>query len=152
MLKSAKKIVQILHENNFEAYFAGGAVRDQLLSRPTSDVDIATSARPEEIESIFPRTKAIGREFGVILVLFGKHAFELATFRGERNYDGRKPGEVFFTNAKEDAKRRDFTINGMFWDPIKNQILDFVGGQKDLKKKLVRFIGEADERAGEDFL
>ncbi len=152
MLKSAEKIVRILREHGFESYFAGGAVRDQLLNRPTSDVDIATTATPEEIEQIFPQTKALGREFGVMLVIFGRHAFEVATFRGERNYDGRKPGEVFFTSAAEDARRRDFTVNGMFWDPIARKVLDFVGGQKDLKKRLIRFIGDADARASEDFL
>ncbi len=152
MLKSAKKIVQILRENGFESYFAGGAVRDQLLNRRTADVDIATAARPEDVERIFPKTKALGREFGVILVIFGRHAFELASFRGERNYDGRKPGEIFFTTAEKDARRRDFTVNGMFFDPLAGKILDFVGGQKDLKKKLIRFIGDADERAREDFL
>lgn len=152
MLKSAEKIVRILREHNFESYFAGGVVRDQLLNRKTADVDIATSATPTEIEQIFPRTKAIGREFGVMLVLFGKHTFEVATFRGERDYDGRRPGKVFFTSAAEDAKRRDFTVNGMFWDPVARKVLDFVGGQKDLKKQLIRFIGNADERASEDFL
>ena len=152
MLKSAKKIVQVLRENDFESYFAGGAVRDQLLNRRTADVDIATAARPEDIERIFPKTKALGREFGVILVIFGRHAFELASFRGERNYDGRKPREIFFTDAAEDARRRDFTVNGMFFDPLAGKILDFVGGEKDLKKKLIRFIGDADERASEDFL
>ncbi|MFH0834312.1 MAG: CCA tRNA nucleotidyltransferase [Patescibacteria group bacterium] len=152
MLESAEKIVRILRENGFESYFAGGAVRDFLLNRKVNDVDIATSARPEEIEKIFPKTKPLGREFGVVLVIFGKHAFEVATFRGERNYDGRRPGEVFFTDAEEDAKRRDFTVNGMFWDPVQRKILDFVNGQKDLKKGILRFIGDANERAGEDFL
>ncbi|MCF7846260.1 MAG: CCA tRNA nucleotidyltransferase [Candidatus Peribacteraceae bacterium] len=152
MLKSAEKIVAILQENGFEAYFAGGVVRDFLLNRKTADVDIATSAKPEDVEKIFKHTKPLGREFGVTLVIFQKHAFEVATFRGERNYDGRRPSEVFFTTAKEDAKRRDFTVNGMFWNPQQKQVLDFVDGQKDLKKKLIRFIGNANERASEDFL
>ncbi|MFH0776843.1 MAG: CCA tRNA nucleotidyltransferase [Patescibacteria group bacterium] len=152
MLKSAEKIVRILRANGFEAYFAGGVVRDLLLDRRTNDVDIATSARPDQIEKIFERTKPIGREFGVILVIFGKHAFEVATFRGERDYDGRRPKKVFFTTAKEDAQRRDFTVNGMFYDPLAKKVWDLVGGQKDLKKKIIRFIGEPDQRAGEDFL
>jgi len=152
MLKSAEKIVRILRENNFESYFAGGIVRDFLLNRKTSDVDIATSATPDEIEKIFEKTKPLGREFGVVLVIFGRHAFEIATFRGERNYDGRHPTEVFFTNAEEDAKRRDFTVNGMFFDPVSRKTLDFINGQRDLKKKLIRFIGDADKRAREDFL
>ncbi|MCF7836902.1 CCA tRNA nucleotidyltransferase [Candidatus Gracilibacteria bacterium] len=152
MLKSAEKIVQILQANGFESYFAGGAVRDFLLGRKISDVDIATSATPAEVEKLFPHTKPLGREFGVILVIFGKHAFEVATFRGERNYDGRRPGEVFFTTAEEDAQRRDFTVNGMFRNPVGGKILDFVGGQKDLKKQILRFIGIAEERVSEDFL
>jgi poly(A) polymerase len=152
MLKSAEKIVRILRENGFESYFAGGAVRDRLLNRKTADVDIATAATPDEVEKIFPKTKALGREFGVVLVIFGRHAFEVATFRGERDYDGRKPAEVFFTNAREDAQRRDFTVNGMFFDPLAGKILDFVGGQKDLKKRTIRFIGDPEKRAGEDFL
>ena len=152
MLKSAEKIVRVLQENGFESYFAGGAVRDFLLRRSVSDVDIATSATPAEVEKLFPRTKPLGREFGVVLVIFGKHAFEVATFRGERDYDGRRPGEIFFTTAEEDARRRDFTVYGMFRDLVGGKILDFVGGQKDLKKQILRFIGVAEERVGEDFL
>ncbi len=152
MLRSAEKIVETLTKNGFTAYFAGGVVRDLLLNRKTSDVDIATNAKPEEIEQLFKKTHPLGREFGVMLVIFGKHAFEVATFRGEGDYDGRKPGKIFFTNAEEDAQRRDFTINGMFFDPVKRKILDFVEGEKDLKKKLVRFIGDPEERVNEDFL
>ncbi|MFH1375085.1 MAG: CCA tRNA nucleotidyltransferase [Patescibacteria group bacterium] len=152
MLKSAEKIVQTLVKNNFTAYFAGGAVRDQLLDRKISDVDIATNAKPEEVEKLFERTHPLGREFGVTLVIFGKHAFEVATFRGEKDYDGRKPGEVFFTDAQEDALRRDFTVNGLFYDPLKHKVLDFVGGQHDLKLKVIRFIGNADTRVSEDHL
>ncbi len=152
MLKSAGKIVDILNQNGFTAYFAGGVVRDFLLNRKVADIDIATDANPEDVEKLFEKTHPIGREFGVMLVIFGKHAFEVATFRGEKNYDGRRPQEVFFTNAREDAKRRDFTVNGMFFDPRKKRVLDFVGGQKDLKKQLIRFIGNAEERVQEDFL
>jgi poly(A) polymerase len=152
MLKSAEKIVKTLTKNGHTAYFAGGVVRDMLLDRETSDVDIATSATPEEIEKLFEKTHPLGREFGVMLVLIHKHAFEVATFRGERDYDGRKPGEVFFTDAREDAKRRDFTVNGMFYDPDKRKVLDFVDGEKDLKKQLIRFIGDAEERVQEDHL
>ncbi|MBU1089305.1 CCA tRNA nucleotidyltransferase [Patescibacteria group bacterium] len=152
MLKSAEKIVDILAQNGFTAYFAGGAVRDRLLNRKVSDIDIATNAKPDDVEKLFEKTHPIGREFGVTLVIFGKHAFEVATFRGEKNYDGRRPREVFFTNAEEDARRRDFTVNGMFFDPRKKRVLDFVGGEKDLKKRLIRFIGNAEERVREDFL
>ena len=138
MLKSAEKIVKILNQNGFIAYFAGGAVRDQLLNRKVADIDIATNAKPDEIEKLFEKTHPIGREFGVMLVIFGEHAFEVATFRGEKDYDGRKPREIFFTDAEKDARRRDFTVNGMFFDPQQNHILDFIDGQKDLKKKILR--------------
>lgn len=127
-------------------------MRDMLLDRETNDVDIATNAKPEEIEKLFPKTHPIGRELGVMLVFEKNHAFEVATFRGEKNYDGRKPRNIFFTDAEEDAKRRDFTVNGMFWDPVEKKILDFVDGEKDLKKKQIRFIGEAEERVQEDHL
>lgn len=152
MLKSAFKIVEALSAAGHTAYFAGGAVRDQLLDRKVADVDIATSAKPAEIEKLFEKTHPLGKEFGVMLVLLKKHAFEVATFRGEADYDGRRPGKVFFTKPKEDALRRDFTINGLFYDPIKKKILDFVNGQHDLKLKVIRFIGKPEERVQEDHL
>jgi len=152
MLTAAEKIVKTLKEKGFTAYFAGGMVRDMLLNREIADVDIATDAKPEDVEKIFKKTHPIGREFGVMLVILGEHAFEVATFRGEGDYDGRKPGRVFFTDAEEDAKRRDFTVNGMFWDPLEKKVLDFVDGEKDLKKQLIRFIGNPEERVAEDHL
>ena len=152
MLKSALKIVEALNAAGHIAYFAGGAVRDQLLDRKVADVDIATSAKPVEIEKLFPKTHPLGKEFGVMLVILNKHAFEVATFRGESNYDGRRPGKVFFTNAEEDAKRRDFTVNGLFYDPLEKKVLDFVNGQHDLKLKVIRFIGSPEERIQEDHL
>ena len=152
MLKSALKIVEALTQAGHTAYFAGGAVRDQLLDRKINDVDIATSAKPEDVEKLFPKTHPLGREFGVMLIIFKRHAFEVASFRGEENYDGRRPGNVFFTNAEEDTKRRDFTVNGLFYDPLKKKVLDFVNGQHDLKLKVIRFIGNPDERVREDHL
>ncbi len=124
-----------------------------MLGHEPNDYDIVTSAKPEEIEDLLDETKPVGKEFGVILVIEGGHAFEVATFRSDSGYsDGRRPDAVLFTNAKEDAVRRDFTINGMFYDPIKDEILDYVGGQKDLEAKLVRFIGNPHERILEDHL
>ncbi len=152
MWKTATKIVQTLQSAGHTTYFAGGAVRDLLLNRQLSDIDIATSANPDEVAKLFQKTHPIGKEFGVTLVLAGKHAFEVATFRSESDYDGRRPSKVFFTNAEEDAKRRDFTINGLFYDPLKKRVLDYVRGQHDLKLKVVRFIGDAAERVQEDHL
>lgn len=152
MLRSAEKIVRTLQQSGHTAYFAGGAVRDMLLDRRIADIDIATSATPTEVEKIFPRTHPVGREFGVMLVLEKKHAFEVATFRGEADYDGRRPGRVFFAAPELDAQRRDFTINGMFYDPLEKKIYDYTGGQHDLKLKVVRFIGDPSFRIQEDHL
>jgi poly(A) polymerase len=132
-------------------------VRDILLGIKPKDFDIVTSAKPDEIEKtlapILSKTVPIGKEFGVILAIKDKHHFEIATFRSDAGYtDGRRPDAVTFTTAKEDAKRRDFTINGMFYDPITDQIIDYVGGQKDLDAKLIRFIGDPHERILEDHL
>ncbi len=132
---------------------AGGCVRDTLLGREPKDYDVATSARPEQICKIFRRTVRVGAKFGVIIVMIESHQIEVATFRADTGYsDGRRPDKISFTSAENDALRRDFTINGMFFDPIKNEVLDFVNGQKDLKKKVIRTIGKADERFSEDYL
>ncbi len=153
MLKTAVSIVKKFQEAGFEAYFAGGSVRDMLMGKEPQDYDIATSAKPEEIEKLMEKTYPIGKQFGVILVEENGHHFEIATFRSDSSYsDGRRPDAVLFTNAKEDALRRDFTINGLFYDPVKKKALDFVGGQKDIEKKIIRFIGEPHERVKEDHL
>ena len=153
MNRTAIEIVEELQRNGFEAYFAGGSVRDILLGVEPKDFDIATSATPDEIQKIFPDNIALGKEFGVILVKKGGHGFEVATFREEGPYlDKRRPSFVKFTSAREDALRRDFTINGMFYNPTTKEIIDYVGGQEDLKKKIIRFIGEAAQRIKEDNL
>ncbi len=153
MKQEALDIVKILQDNGFVAYFAGGCVRDMLRGVEPSDFDIVTSARPEEVEKLFSQTVAIGKAFGVISVIKNNHNFQVATFRAEAGYfDQRRPSQVTFTNAEEDAKRRDFTINGLFYDPIAQKTIDFVGGAEDLKKHLVRFIGDPDERIQEDHL
>jgi len=151
--QEAIKIVARLQQKGHKAYLAGGCVRDLLTQEKPKDFDISTSAKPEEIQALFPKTRAVGKAFGVILVVGRDGTFEVATFRGEENYqDGRRPSKVFWVSAQEDAQRRDFTINGLFYDPIKKEIIDFVGGQKDLSKKVIRFIGNPAERIQEDHL
>ncbi|MBX9743698.1 MAG: CCA tRNA nucleotidyltransferase [Chlamydiales bacterium] len=149
----ARFIVNTLRKEGFIAYYAGGWVRDFLLQRESDDIDIATSAPPETIQSLFPHTVPIGLAFGIILVIVEDHQYEVATFRQDFDYqDGRRPAVIAFSTAEEDAKRRDFTINGMFYDPIEQKVLDFVGGQIDLQAKILRAIGNPHERIKEDRL
>jgi poly(A) polymerase len=151
--QAAIHIVRSLHKEGFEALLAGGCVRDMLLGKEPKDYDVATDARPEQICKIFHRTIKVGAKFGVIIVMMDGHQIEVATFRAETGYsDGRRPDKVSYTSAQNDALRRDFRINGMFFEPVKNQVLDFVEGQKDLKEKIIRTIGKADERFSEDYL
>jgi len=146
-------IVERLRASGFEALYAGGCVRDTLLGFTPHDYDVATGARPEEVEALFPRTVPVGAQFGVILVLEGDSEIQVATFRGDGTYrDGRHPESVRFTDAEGDAHRRDFTVNGLFYDPLKKEVLDFVGGREDLKKGLLRAIGAPQERFSEDKL
>lgn len=151
--EAAIKIIKRLHSSGFEALLAGGCVRDMLLGRAASDYDIATNARPKDVMKLFKRTLKVGAKFGVVIVLIGDEQVEVATFRAETGYaDGRHPATVKFTSAAEDAGRRDFTINGMFYDPLKKEVIDYVNGQADLNKKLIRTIGRPAERFGEDYL
>ena len=151
--QAALRVVQILQEKGHTAFFAGGCVRDLVLRRTPQDYDVATSATPSEIEKCFRRTIGVGKSFGVIRVRQNNHEIEVATFRTEGPYlDGRRPEYVEFTTAEEDAKRRDFTINGLFYDPIRRSILDFVSGRKDLKKRVLRAIGDPVLRFQEDHL
>jgi poly(A) polymerase len=153
MEETARTIAAKLREHGHVAYFAGGCVRDMVRGIAPKDIDIATDARPEEVQKIFPRTYAVGAHFGVIVVLKNEFQFEVATFRSDAAYlDGRRPSAVHFSSPEEDARRRDFTINGMFFDPAKNEVIDFVGGQKDLKAKLIRAIGDPAQRFAEDRL
>ena len=150
---AARSIVERLRANGFEALYAGGCVRDTLLGLEPHDYDVATSARPEQVEALFPRTVPVGAQFGVIIVLVGDSEIQVATFRGDGAYhDGRHPESVHYTDAEGDALRRDFTINGLFYDPIKEEVLDFVGGRDDLQKRLIRAIGNPSERFAEDKL
>jgi len=150
---AARAIVEKLRAKGFEALYAGGCVRDRLLGAEPHDYDVATSARPEQVEALFPRTVPVGAQFGVIIVLEGDAEIQVATFRGDGAYhDGRHPESVHYTDAKGDALRRDFTINGLFYDPLKNEVLDFVQGRNDLEKQLIRAIGNPAERFSEDKL
>ena len=151
--QAAIKIIKRLGRNGFQALLAGGCVRDMLLGRRAHDFDVATDAAPADVIKIFKRTLKVGAKFGVVIVLLEDKQVEVATFRTEAGYiDGRHPGRVKFAGAAEDAGRRDFTINGMFYDLLRRQVIDYVDGQADLKKQVVRTIGKPEERFGEDYL
>jgi len=153
----ATLVVERLRQAGYQTYWAGGCVRDEILGITPQDYDVATSAVPDQIEEVFSdrKTLAIGASFGVITVLGPRAAgqIEVATFRQDATYsDGRHPDRVSFTTAEEDASRRDFTINGMFFDPLENEVIDFVDGQADLERKLIRAIGDPQLRFAEDKL
>jgi poly(A) polymerase len=149
----AKKIVECLQAAGFAAFWVGGCVRDFLLGRKPDDFDIATDAKPEQVEKIFKRTVAVGKKFGVMVVVEGGQQFQVATFRAEADYqDGRRPEKIIFASAEADAQRRDFTVNGLFYDPTSKKIHDWVGGEKDLRAKIIRTIGKPEERFAEDHL
>jgi poly(A) polymerase len=163
----AATIIQTLRQQGFQAYLVGGCVRDLLLHREPADYDIATTATPPQVMEIFPETYAVGAQFGVVLVPLPEaqanegasssskaHAIEVATFRSDLGYsDGRRPDEVRFSqDPREDVARRDFTINGMMLDPMSGEVLDYVGGRKDLEAGIIRAIGDPERRFGEDKL
>ncbi|KAF3362518.1 CCA-adding enzyme [Chlamydiales bacterium STE3] len=150
---SAINIVNKLARHGYIAYFAGGWVRDLILGHPSEDIDIATNAPVEVILDLFPRTILVGLNFGVVVVAMDGHQFEVSTFRRDVEYiNGRKPERIEKASPQEDALRRDFTINGMFYDPIENVIHDYVQGMEDIKKKVIRTIGDPQERFVEDRL
>lgn len=154
----ARTVVQRLRDAGFHALWAGGCVRDQVLGRTPKDYDVATTATPDQVIELFGRrrTVAVGASFGVVMVLGPSKAdgqVEVATFRTDGEYsDGRRPDSVQFCSPEEDARRRDFTINGMFYDPVLDQVIDYVGGHDDLQRKVVRAIGDAYDRFTEDKL
>src|SRR5881296_1790902 len=153
MKEAARKIVERLRGEGHIAYFAGGCVRDIVRRVTPKDYDVATSATPETVQKLFPRTHAVGAHFGVIIVLENSFQFEVATFRSDDAYiDGRHPSAVHFSSPEDDARRRDFTINGMFYDPVAEKVIDFVGGCADIDAKLVRAIGNPAQRFAEDRL
>ena len=149
----ARSIAQRLQQHGHTAYYAGGCVRDPLLGKTPHDYDIATSARPGEVQALFPRTIAVGAQFGVIMVMEQGIEFQVASFRADGLYiDGRHPTEVTFSTPRQDAERRDFTINGMFFDPVKGELIDFVNGRADLAAGILRAIGNPADRFREDRL
>jgi poly(A) polymerase len=149
----AVAIIKRLRDEGYESYLAGGCVRDFLLNKTPQDYDIATNARPDEIQRIFDHTIPVGAQFGVILVVIEGRPFEVATFRFDGPYlDGRRPSHVRYGTLQEDILRRDFTINGMIYDPIDDRLIDLVDGRKDLENRLIRAIGVARERFEEDRL
>lgn len=151
--ESAAHVVRTLRSAGHQAFFAGGFARDLLIGRPVHDIDIATDAPPDRVESLFPDSRSYGKSFGVVQVIVNEHPFEVATFRTEGPYrDGRRPESVRFTTPDEDARRRDFTINGMFYDPASGEVIDYVGGLADLERRLIRAIGIPAERFAEDHL
>ena len=151
--QGAVEIVRCLRDAGFKAYWAGGCVRDMLLGQEPADYDIATSALPDQVIALFPRCVEVGKAFGVIQVLDGDLQYDVATFRAEGSYtDGRRPDEVTWADPREDVIRRDFTINGLLYDPLDDKVIDFVNGESDLKKGVIRAIGEPARRFEEDAL
>lgn len=154
----AISVVKRLQDAGYQALWAGGCVRDELLGLTPKDYDVATDARPEEVQKLFRRTLALGASFGVVEVLGPRQdgitlKVQIATFRTDGAYtDGRRPDQVVFSSAREDALRRDFTVNGMFFDPVQSQLIDYVGGQQDLHARILRAIGDPALRFQEDKL
>lgn len=149
----ANQIIRTLRALGHEALLAGGCVRDKLMGREPQDYDIATSALPHRVNEAFPRVEAVGEAYGVMLVIIDEESFEVATFRADGPYeDGRHPKSVEFCSSVEDAKRRDFTVNAMFYDPGEDRVDDLVDGQKDLKAKIIRCVGDPALRFAEDKL
>ncbi len=150
---AAVEIVRKLRQAGHEALFAGGCVRDKLMGNEPADYDIATSASPEEVMKLFRRTVAVGVQFGVVIVLFRGKQYEVATFRSDEGYvDGRRPQRVTYTSAKQDALRRDFTINALFYDPLGDELIDYVDGRRDIERKVIRTVGDPFQRFEEDKL
>ncbi len=149
----ALKIVRVIRQKGYAALLAGGCVRDILLKRRPKDYDIVTDALPEVVKSLFDGTIDVGEKFGVIKVPMAGLEFEVATFRSDASYsDGRHPDSVTFGRQQQDAQRRDFTINGMFYEPVQGKLLDYVDGRTDLSKRVIRAIGDPQKRFSEDYL
>ena len=147
----AKDVVTILQDEGFQAVFAGGCVRDEILGVEPHDYDVATSATPDQVKNLFDRVILVGESFGVVRVVFGDDVVEVATFRKDGVYDdGRHPSSVEFSDMESDALRRDFTMNAMFKDPVSGDVFNFVGGLEDLKSRTLRFVGDAEARISED--
>lgn len=152
--EAATFVARTLQERGHIGVFVGGCVRDLLMGRKPKDYDVATSAKPDEVESMFAHTIPVGKQFGIIVVVVDGHQIEVATLRGDGQYtDGRRPDSVHFvTNLREDAERRDFTMNAMFMDPVTGEIFDYFGGQADIAAGIIRAVGEPALRIEEDKL
>jgi len=151
--EAAERIVRMLQARGHEAYFAGGCVRDQLMGHEPSDYDVATDAKPEVVLEVFDKAWYVGEAFGVVMVRMRGVMVEVATFRKEWGYaDHRRPDHVAFCDAAHDAGRRDFTMNGLFYDPVADAVIDYVEGQRDIARRIVRAIGEPQQRFEEDYL
>ena len=150
---AALEIVKELRAHGHVALLAGGCVRDMLLKREPKDYDVATDAHPERVRELFPKARMVGAKFGVVLVRKLRHDVEVATFRTDGTYsDGRRPDTVTYGTELEDARRRDFTINGLFYDPIDDRVIDHVGGRRDLEARVIRTVGDPERRFSEDHL
>jgi poly(A) polymerase len=150
---AATKIVRMLRDRGHAAYFAGGCVRDRIMGRSPSDYDVATDAPPDRVQALFHVTRAVGQAFGVVMVRMSGVWIETATFRTESGYaDHRHPDQIAFSDAEHDARRRDFTINGLFYDPVDQRVIDYVGGQADIAGRTIRAIGDPPARFEEDYL
>jgi len=151
--QDALRVIRTLRRAGFEALLAGGCVRDMLLGQRPTDYDVATNATPQQVRKLFRRVLMVGAKFGVAMVLCRDRQVEVATFRDDLSYtDGRRPDGVRFSTARADALRRDFTINGMFYDPVTTEVIDHVGGQTDLGAGIIRAIGNPAQRLAEDYL
>jgi putative nucleotidyltransferase with HDIG domain len=153
LAEAARAAVRRLQEDGRIAYWAGGCVRDRLLGREPKDYDIATDALPDRVLELFPGSVAVGKAFGVVRARYGPFEFETATFRRDHGYaDGRRPDGVTFCDPRTDAERRDFSVNALFFDPVADQVHDFVGGRDDLRRRVIRCVGDPDARLREDAL
>lgn len=151
--QNAIEIVKTLQKHGYKAFFAGGCVRDMIMGRESDDYDIATNALPGDITGLFVKTIPVGVQYGVVIVVKNGHNFEVATFRTEGSYsDGRHPDYVAFSTPEDDVKRRDFTINGLLYDPVRDEILDYVNGREDISRGIIRTIGNPFDRFTEDKL
>jgi poly(A) polymerase len=152
-LRGALRVVRALRERGFRALFAGGCVRDTVMGLQPRDYDIATDAGPEEVVRLFPKTCEVGAQFGVVRVRLDGRDYEVARFRRDAAYaDGRHPDRVIYADEREDALRRDFTLNGMFYDPVEGRLIDHVGGRADIQRRVIRAIGDPERRFAEDHL
>ena len=152
----ARNICRLLQGQGFQAVFAGGVVRDMLLEVDYSDIDIATNCTYDRLLKILAffneaKIKEVGKAFGVVLITIDGYDFEIAQFRTDHNCDGRKPSSVQLCSMEEDAKRRDFTMNAVFYDPISEEFHDFVGGMEDIQNRKLKFVGNAEDRIKEDY-